>query len=70
MLDEGVDVPDASRGIILSGTESPRQYVQRLGRLLRRGEGKVALLIEVVSRETKETEMSLRRKKKVKGVRE
>jgi superfamily II DNA or RNA helicase len=70
VLDEGVDVPDASRGIILSGTESPRQYVQRLGRLLRRGEGKVALLIEVVSRETKETEMNLRRKKKVKGVRE
>lgn len=70
VLDEGVDVPDASRGIILSGTGSPRQYVQRLGRLLRRGESKVALLIEVVSRETKETEMSLRRKKKVKGVRE
>jgi superfamily II DNA or RNA helicase len=64
VLDEGVDVPDACRGIILSGTGSPRQYIQRLGRLLRKGDGKVALLLEVVSRETKEAEISLRRRRK------
>lgn len=67
VLDEGLDVPDAERGIILSGTGSPRQYVQRLGRLLRKREGKVALLIEVVSRETKEAELSRRRRRKLEG---
>ena len=30
-LDEGVDVPDASMAIIISGTGSHREYVQRLG---------------------------------------
>ena len=39
-LDEGVDVPDANIGIILSGTSVPRQRIQRLGRILRRSEGK------------------------------
>ncbi len=63
VLDEGLDVPDAERGIILSGTGSPRQYIQRLGRLLRKSEGKVALLFEVVSRETKEAEISRRRRR-------
>ncbi|MGB9960016.1 MAG: DEAD/DEAH box helicase family protein [Candidatus Bathyarchaeales archaeon] len=64
VLDEGLDVPDAERGIVLSGTGSPRQHIQRLGRLLRKSEGKVALLIEVVSRETKEAEISRRRRRK------
>lgn len=64
VLDEGIDVPDASRGIVLSGTGSPRQQIQRLGRLLRKSDGKVALLIEVVSRETKEAEISIRRHRK------
>ena len=35
VLDEGVDVPDAGLGIILSGTGSGREFIQRLGRLLR-----------------------------------
>lgn len=39
-MDEGVDVPDASIGIILSGTAARRQRVQRLGRILRVSEGK------------------------------
>lgn len=64
VLDEGLDVPDAERGIVLSGTGSPRQHIQRLGRLLRKREGKVALLIEVISRETKEMEISRRRRRK------
>ncbi|MBS7646692.1 MAG: DEAD/DEAH box helicase family protein [Candidatus Jordarchaeales archaeon] len=66
VLDEGIDVPDASRGIILSGTGSPRQLIQRLGRLLRKKDGKVAQLIEVVSKETKEVEFSRRRRRKPK----
>ncbi len=41
-LDEGVDVPDASVGIVLSGAAVSRQRVQRLGRILRRAEGKTS----------------------------
>ncbi|MCD7956068.1 MAG: DEAD/DEAH box helicase family protein [Lachnospiraceae bacterium] len=39
-LDEGVDIPDASIGIILSGTSVQRQRTQRLGRIIRKKEGK------------------------------
>lgn len=39
-LDEGVNIPEASVGIILSGTSAKRQRIQRLGRILRRKEGK------------------------------
>jgi hypothetical protein len=31
VLNEGVDVPDASIGVILSGSASAREFVQRLG---------------------------------------
>lgn len=39
-IDEGIDVPDAAIGIILSGTASSRQRIQRLGRIIRKKEGK------------------------------
>ncbi len=61
VLDEGIDVPDASIGYILSGTGSTRAYIQRLGRLLRKVEGKQARLVEIVSKETMEVRMSRRR---------
>jgi superfamily II DNA or RNA helicase len=64
VLDEGVDVPDASVGFILSGTGSTREYVQRLGRLLRKVEGKSAKLVEIVSKETMEVRISRRRRQK------
>jgi superfamily II DNA or RNA helicase len=35
VLNEGVDVPDATIAIVLSGTGSRREFVQRLGRILR-----------------------------------
>lgn len=63
VLDEGVDVPDATRAVILSGTGSSREFIQRLGRILRKREGKKAKLIEVVSKKTSETWMSWRRKR-------
>jgi superfamily II DNA or RNA helicase len=65
VLDEGVDVPDASIGIILSGSGSTRQFRQRLGRILRPGNGKKAILYEVVSSKTVEEGTSRRRKKGV-----
>lgn len=61
VLDEGVDVPDANVGIILSGTGSSREYRQRLGRILRPSE-KPAKLYELVSRGTGEVQTSSRRK--------
>ncbi len=63
VLDEGIDVPDASLGVILSGTGSSREFIQRLGRLLRKKAGKRAKLIEIVSSQTKETGISQRRKR-------
>ena len=39
-LDEGLDVPDASVGIILSSTSTQRQRIQRLGRIIRKNEEK------------------------------
>ncbi len=61
VLDEGVDVPDASVGIVLGGTGSRREYVQRLGRLLRKKENKTAKLVEIISKETVEVGISRRR---------
>jgi superfamily II DNA or RNA helicase len=61
VLDEGIDVPDATVGYILSGTGSTRAYIQRLGRLLRKVEGKQARLVEIVSKQTMEVRMSRRR---------
>jgi RNA polymerase primary sigma factor len=36
VLDEGIDVPDAELAVILSGSRTERQVVQRLGRVIRR----------------------------------
>lgn len=62
VLDEGVDVPAANVGVILSGSGSTRQHVQRLGRLLRKYGDKQALLYEVVTRGTAEEFTSERRR--------
>ncbi len=61
VLDEGIDVPDASVGFILGGSGSSREYVQRLGRILRKKEGKEAKLFEFVANETVESRISQRR---------
>ncbi|XGV94938.1 MAG: DEAD/DEAH box helicase family protein [Leptolyngbya sp. BL-A-14] len=64
VLNEGVDVPDASVAIVLSGTGSTREHIQRLGRVLRKGKtpDKLALLYEVVAEDTSEEQVSRRRK--------
>ncbi len=60
--DEGLNIPDASVGILVAGTSSPRQFVQRLGRLLRPRPGKVARLYEVITKGTAEELHSRKRK--------
>ncbi|GAA6624105.1 DEAD/DEAH box helicase family protein [Scytonema sp. NUACC26] len=64
VLNEGVDVPAAAVAIILSGTGSAREYIQRLGRVLRRGKegNKQAILYEVVAEDTTEEGTSARRR--------
>jgi superfamily II DNA or RNA helicase len=64
VLNEGVDVPEASVAIVLSGTGSTREFIQRLGRILRRGKDKdkVALLYEIVAENTSEENTSRRRR--------
>jgi superfamily II DNA or RNA helicase len=62
VLDEGVDVPAANVGIILAGSGSTRQHVQRLGRLLRKHGDKQAVLYEIVTRGTAEEFTSERRR--------
>jgi len=62
VLNEGVDVPAADVGIVLSGSGSVREHVQRLGRILRRAEGKRAVLYEVVAEDTAEEFTSSRRR--------
>ena len=42
MLDEGVDVPDANLGIVMSASRTRRQMIQRMGRILRRKQPGVA----------------------------
>ncbi|MBX7221112.1 MAG: DEAD/DEAH box helicase family protein [Blastocatellia bacterium] len=60
-LNEGVDVPDAAIGVILSGSAVQREFIQRLGRILRRSEGKQAVLYQVVTRRTREEHAARRR---------
>jgi len=62
VLNEGVDVPDANVAVILSGSGSVREHVQRLGRILRKREGKRAVLYELVTNDTTETFTSERRR--------
>ncbi len=65
VLNEGVDVPEAAVGIIVSGSGSVREHVQRLGRLLRPQPGKTAVLYEILSAGTGEAYTSERRRNHV-----
>ena len=61
VLNEGVDVPDANVAIVVSGSSTTREYIQRLGRVLRPKPGH-AYLYELVSRGTSEVKTARRRK--------
>ena len=65
VLNEGVDVPEANVAVILAGSASHREYVQRLGRVLRPREGKRAILYELVTGGTGEEAASRRRREPI-----
>jgi superfamily II DNA or RNA helicase len=68
VLNEGVDVPSAKIAIIISGTASNREYVQRLGRILRKGDSeKLAILYEIIAQDTNEERIASKRKEKIKS---
>ncbi len=62
VLNEGVNIPAANIGIILSGSASIREHVQRLGRILRKHKEKKAILYEIVTEGTSEEYTSQRRR--------
>ena len=63
VLNEGVDIPEASMGVVLAGSGSVREHVQRLGRILRRAGGEKAVLYELVTSDSVESHVSRRRRK-------
>lgn len=62
VLNEGVDVPEARVAIVLSGSGTVREHVQRLGRILRRAADKRAILYELITDATVEESVSERRR--------
>jgi superfamily II DNA or RNA helicase len=63
VLNEGLDVPDADVAVIVGGAHGEREHVQRVGRLLRPGQGKRALAYELVTRGTSEVWAGRRRRR-------
>ena len=63
VLNEGVDIPAAEIAVVLSGTGTVREHVQRLGRILRPMKGKQAVLYELVAKDTAEEYTSQRRRR-------
>jgi superfamily II DNA or RNA helicase len=64
VLNEGVDVPEAKIAVVLGGTASAREYIQRLGRVLRKIGNRQAVLFEVIARDTLEESKAQRRRRK------
>ena len=63
VLNEGVDVPDANVALVVSGSSATREYIQRLGRVLRPKREK-AKLYELVTRRTTEGRSARKRRPK------
>src|SRR5579884_2084191 len=61
VLNEGVDVPDCRIAIIVSGNSTRREYIQRLGRVLR-PKLEQAVLYELVTAGTTEEDIAKRRR--------
>lgn len=62
VLNEGVDVPEAKVAVVLGGSASAREYIQRLGRVLRKRGNAEAILYEVIARKTVDENIARRRK--------
>lgn len=67
VLNEGVDVPAAAVAVLVSGSQGSREYVQRVGRVLRPEEGKRALIYELVVANTHEARQAERGRRRLAG---
>ena len=57
-------MPEAKIAIVLGGTSSAREYIQRLGRVLRKTGSREAVLYEVIVRDTVDEGRAQRRRPK------
>ena len=64
VLNEGIDVPEAKVALVLGGSAGCREYIQRLGRILRKQGNQEAILYEVIARKTVDEGIAQRRKPK------
>lgn len=64
VLNEGIDVPEAKIAVVLGGSANAREYIQRLGRVLRKKGNAKAILYEVIARKTIDEGMAARRRTK------
>ena len=55
-------VPAADVAIVAGGSHGVREFVQRVGRVLRPQEGKRALVVQIVARDTHEEQQGERRR--------
>jgi len=62
VLNEGIDVPEAKIAVVLGGTAGAREYIQRLGRVLRKQGNTEAILYEVIVRKTVDESIARRRR--------
>lgn len=62
VLNEGVDIPDCGVAVIVSGNATRREYIQRLGRVLR-PKATRATLYELITEGTTEEQVAQRRRK-------
>lgn len=68
-LDEGLDVPNLSCGVVASGTSTERQNIQRTGRAVRFKEGKKAIMINLYIKDSNEISWLKKRQQKLSTVR-
>ncbi len=64
VLNEGIDVPEAKIAIVLGGSAGAREYIQRLGRVLRKVGNQQAVLYEIIVRKTVDEGRAQRRRPK------
>ncbi len=65
VLNEGMDVPEAGVAVLVGGRLGAREYLQRIGRVLRPAPGKQALVYELVARGTHEVHDAARKRREL-----
>jgi len=63
-IDEGVDIPDCDTAVLVSGSSTKRQYIQRLGRIIRPKENKLANLYQLYCKGTMDERATKKRRRK------